>query len=80
MRPPDRAHPDRQPGHAADERAGRSCVVEVDVREQQMSDVRERETVPGEPRLERVERGRRPAVEQRRAVGRVDQIHTDRVR
>jgi hypothetical protein len=45
-------------------------MVEVDVREHEMPDVGQREAPGGESQLERVEAGRRPAVDERRLVAR----------
>jgi pimeloyl-ACP methyl ester carboxylesterase len=52
-------------------------VVEVDVREEQVTDVRQREPVRGEPGLEPRERRGRPAVEQRAAVVGLDDVDAD---
>ena len=61
----------------AHEHARGARVVEVDVAEQQVADVAEREPAPCEARLQRVDRRRRPAVEERRAVVGVEQIRGD---
>jgi hypothetical protein len=52
-------------------------VVEVDVAQQQVADVAELEVVVGEARLQRVDRRRRPAVEDRRSVVRVEDVGAD---
>ena len=62
---------------AADERARGAGVVEVDVREQQMADVRELEPLRREAGVERADRRRRAAVEQPRPVFRLDDVHAD---
>jgi hypothetical protein len=62
---------------ALDERPCGSRVVEVDVAEQQVAEVGEREATLGEPALERGDAGRGPAVEERRAVRRLEQIAAD---
>ena len=64
----------------ADDRPGRAGVVEMDVRKQEVADVGQLEALLREPRLERRERRRGPAVEERRAVVRVDEVHADRLR
>src|SRR3954452_16573414 len=62
----------------AHERAGCTGVVEMDVREQQVADVREPQPALGETLLERLTRRRRPAVEQREAVVGLDEVDADR--
>jgi hypothetical protein len=49
----------------AHEHAGRPRVVEMDVAEQQVANVGELESARSKPGLEAVDRGRRPAVEER---------------
>ena len=61
----------------ADERPGGAGVVEVDVREQQMPDLAELEPALREARLQRRYAGRRPAVEERRPVVRLDEVAAD---
>src|SRR5439155_26218864 len=57
-----------------DERSRRAGVVEVDVRQEQVPDVLQREAARGEPRLERLEARARAAVEEREAVVGVDEV------
>ena len=52
-------------------------VVEVDVREQQVPDVLEGQPALGEAGLQRADRRRRPAVEQREAVVGLDDVDAD---
>jgi len=54
----------------ADEGAGGSCVVQVDVRQQEVADVLGHEPLLGEARFEPAETGGRPAVNERRLVAR----------
>jgi hypothetical protein len=61
----------------AHEGPGRAGVVEVDVAEQQVPDVGQRETAVGEARLQRVDRRRGAAVEERRPVVGVEQVARD---
>ena len=58
----------------ADEHAGGPRVVEVDVAEQEMPHVRELHAVLVEAVLQRSDRRRRAAVEERRAVVAVEQV------
>ena len=62
----------------ADEHAGRAGVVEMDVGEQQVLDVAELVPALGEPALQRGDAGRRPAVEEGEAAGRLEQVDADR--
>src|SRR5581483_4259855 len=66
-----------QTGMLAHERPRRARVVEVDVAEQQVTDVLEREALRREACTQRLDRRRRPAVEERRAVVRVEQVRAD---
>src|SRR5438552_3848819 len=66
-----------QAGMLPDEDASRAGVVEVDVREQEVADVGEREAALAEPFLQPLDSGGRPAVEERRTVLRVEQIGPD---
>ena len=75
----DLGDPDRQLRMQPHERAGRPGVIEVDVREQQVSQLGQLDAVLAEACDEPRQRRRRPAVLQREAVGRLDQIHADRV-
>src|SRR6266850_6033902 len=59
----------RDPRVPPDDRAGRSRMIEVDVREQEMRDVAEPETLRVETELEHIKTGRRPRVNQRKAAG-----------
>ena len=61
----------------AHERARGARVVEVDVREQQVADVGQRETVRGQPVLQPRDADRRPAVEERRTVVRLEDVDAD---
>jgi hypothetical protein len=61
----------------AHERACGACVVQVDVAEQQVADVRQCEVVLGEARLQRVDRRRGAAVEDRGAVIGVEDVRAD---
>ena len=62
----------------AHEHAGRARVVEMDVAEQQMAHVGELHAVLLEAALQRGDRRRRAAVEERRAVVGVEQVAPDR--
>ena len=77
MRRADLRDVDLQPGVLADEDAGRARVVEVDVREQQVTHVVELEPVLGEAALERRGTRRGPAVEEGRPVLGVEQVGAD---
>jgi hypothetical protein len=61
----------------AHERAGRAGVIEVDVREQQVADVREREAALRQAPRQRLRRGGWTAVEEREAVGCLQQVRAD---
>ena len=61
----------------ADDRPGGAGVVEVDVREQQVPHVCELHAVLAQAGLERWERRRRPAVEHREPVARLDEVRAD---
>jgi hypothetical protein len=52
----------------ADESAGRAGVVEVDVRQDEVAEVLDRESLPGEAFLERAQARRGAAIDQRRLV------------
>ncbi|MEA2425816.1 MAG: hypothetical protein QOH13_2226, partial [Thermoleophilaceae bacterium] len=80
MRRADLGDPDCQAGVAAHDRAGGAGVIEMDVREEQVADVLEAQAVLRESRLERRQRRGRPAIEQRKSVVGVDDVHADRVR
>ena len=60
-----------------DERAGGARVVEVDVAEQQVADICQREPAGGEALLEGGDVGRRSAVEEGEAVVRFEQVAAD---
>ena len=62
----------------ADERPGRTCMVEMDVREQQVADVVECDAACGEPASKRLVGRGRAAVEERRAVVGLDEVDPDR--
>ena len=55
----------------------RAGVVQVDVRQEQVPDVGEREPALRQAGLQRVEAGRRPAVEERQAVVGLDEVDAD---
>jgi hypothetical protein len=54
-----------------------ACVVEVDVAEEQVAQVRELEAVLLEPSFERRDAARRPAVEEREPVVGLDEVAPD---
>lgn len=60
-----------------DEGARGAGMVEVDVAEQEMANVRQLEAPVCKPLLERLHIGRRPAVEERKAVVRLEQVAAD---
>jgi hypothetical protein len=66
-----------QRGLPAHERARGARVIEMDVTEQQVAHVRERDPVLGETGLERGDRRRRTSVEERRAFVRVEEVGRD---
>ena len=74
-RSPRRAPADRV---ELDQRAGRPGVIEVDVGEEEVPDLGEREAAPIEGREPRRHGRRRAAVEERRPVARLDQVAADR--
>jgi hypothetical protein len=61
---------DLEPGIPADKRSRRTRVVQVDVRQQEVAKVLDREPLPGETRFEPLQAARRPAVDQGRLVAR----------
>jgi hypothetical protein len=61
----------------AHEHSCRARVVEVDVREQQVRHVLQFQSTPLQARLQGRHAGGRPAVEERRAVGCVQQVGAD---
>ena len=61
----------------ADEDARCPCVVEVDVREEQVRDVRELDASRGERRVQRRDAAARPAVLQREPVVGLDEVDAD---
>ena len=61
----------------ADEGAGRTRVIEVDVGEQEMSDLAEFVPSCGKPRSQRRQRGCWTAIEQSEAVVGLDEVTTD---
>src|SRR5262249_13683742 len=73
-------HPDGELRMTSHDGAGGARVIEVDVREEQVTDVRQRKTVLFQAGLETRQRRRRPAVEQRETVVRLDDIHPDLLR
>jgi hypothetical protein len=66
-----------EPGSLPDERAGGAGVVEMDVAEEQVVDVGEREPAPREASLQCRDGGGRAAVEEREAVVSLDQVAAD---
>ena len=68
MRRSDRRDVHLERGVLADERACRACMVEVDVGEKEVGDVRQRKLPCGETSLELSDAGRRTAVEEGRTV------------
>ena len=74
VRRTDLGNPDVQPGVLAHEHAGRARVVEVDVREEQVPEVAQLETALGQARLQLVDAGGGPAVEQRGPVVGLDEV------
>ena len=62
------------------ERSGRARVVEVDVREQEVTDLREVDATSAEPALERRQTARRPAVHEGEAVARLHEVRRDHAR
>jgi hypothetical protein len=64
---------------APDEDAGGAGMVEVDVAEQEVPDVRERQAALFEPSLERGDAARGPAVEEREAVVGLEEVAPDDV-
>jgi hypothetical protein len=61
----------------ANERSRRPRVVEMDVREQQVPQVAELDAAPAERLVECGEAARGPAVEERQAVVRLDEVRSD---
>src|SRR4051812_22392156 len=80
VRRTDLRHPHGKARVAADERARRAGMVEVDVREQQVPDVGQLEPVRRESRVERLGRRAGAGVEERRPVVGLDEVHADRAR
>jgi len=68
---------DLELGLLPDERAGGAGVVEMDVAEEQVVDVGEREPAPREASLQCRDGGGRAAVEEREAVVGLDQVAAD---
>ena len=66
-----------EPGVPADERSRSAGVVEMDVREQEVVEVGQLEPTLRQPLLEGGDACRRPAVVEREAVVRLDQVHAD---
>ena len=77
MRRADRRDVHLQRRVLADEDARRAGMVEVDVAEQQMADVGERKPAVGKPGLQRVDRRRGAAVEERGPVVGVEEVARD---
>ena len=77
VRGPDLGHVHLEPGVLSHEHAGRSRVVEMDVREQEMLDLRQVEPALREPGLEMGDGRRRAAVEEGRPVARLEQVAAD---
>src|SRR3954470_9347639 len=64
MRSADLGHPDREAGMPPDERARGARVVEVDMRKEQVADIRQLEAVLAQSPHERFERRGRATVEE----------------
>ena len=77
MRRPHIRHVHLQPWVLADEDAGGAGVVEMDVRQEHVPNVRELEPTLPKSVLQPVGGRRRPAVEERRAVLRVENVRAD---
>jgi hypothetical protein len=67
---------DEQAGILPDERARRAGMVEVDMREQEVSQLPDLEPVPGQPCPKRVQAARRSAVDERGLIPR-EQVGAD---
>jgi hypothetical protein len=67
---------DREIRVSTDKRAGRSRMVEVDMRENQVAEILDGEPLLGEARLERCETGRRAAVDERGLLA-LEQVRRD---
>ena len=61
----------------ANEHSGGACVVEVDVREQEVANVLKLEPALAQARVQPVDAGRRAAVVERRAVLRLEDVGAD---
>jgi hypothetical protein len=79
MRRTDCAYVYAQVRVAPDERPGGTCVIEVDVRDDQVPQVLERESVLAKARLERIDAGRGAAVHER-GLRRLKQVRRDDLR
>ncbi len=77
VRRADRGYVDLQRRMLTDEDTRGTGVVEVDVREEEVPDVGQLQTVPGEAILQGGDAGRRPAVEERRPIVRLQQVAGD---
>src|SRR5207237_1412341 len=78
MRRADLGDPDLELGVLLHDRAGRARVVEVDVREQQVPDVRQLDAAVAQRLLQPRQRRRGAAVEEQRPVGAVEDVDADR--
>ena len=64
----------------ANERASDACVVQVDMRQQNIPDMAPRHALALESELERVTAARRPRIDERRSSGALDDRSGNRVR
>ena len=78
VRSADFGDPHRQLGVPLHDRAGRACVVEVDVGQQEVAQIGELDAVLAETLDQPRERRGRSPVLQRETLVRLDQVHADR--
>jgi hypothetical protein len=76
MRRPDLAHMHSQLRIAAGQDAGRARVVQVDVRQHEVTEILEREAMPAQRSLERPKAAARAAVDEHRLVA-GEQVRAD---
>ena len=77
VRRADRRHVNLKAGVLADEGSRGARVVEVDVGQEEVAEVGQGEAVRGEPLLQPADTDRRPAVEERRPVVRLQDVDAD---
>ena len=77
MRRADLRHVHLQTGMLTDEHPGGTRMVEMNVRQEQVAQVGERQTLLGETLLQRRQAGGRPTVEERRPVCRLQHVDAD---